>query len=165
MILVNEFQQKMLKTATRMTYLVAFLITASFLASCDDDDDNPFSSVKGKWVGDKTEVSVRVEGIPTPINETDDSFAGEVEFKDNGIAVYTEDGEVINGTWSQNNDKLTLSIPDDSEEIDMSGVYIIKEITASSLKIYIEKEVTIEDPDTGLDMDATIKATLYFVKD
>jgi hypothetical protein len=165
MILKNAFQHKVLNTTTRMTYLVAFLFTVAFFTACDDDDDNAFPSVAGKWAGDKTEVIIKVEGVPTPVNETDESFAGKVEFKQNGTAVYSEDGEVINGTWSQNNNKLTLSIPDESEEIDMSGEYTIQEITASRLKLYIEKEAAIEDPDTGLEFDASIKATLYFDKD
>lgn len=165
MILINEFQHKVLNAATRMTFFVAFLLTASFFTSCDNDDDNGLSSVTGKWKGDKTEAVVKVEGIPTPINETDDSFAGKVEFQQNGTAIYTEDGEVITGTWSQNNDKLILSIPDESEELDMSGTYTIKELNSSKLKIYIEKEASFEDPETGLIFDATIKATLYLDRD
>ena len=165
MILTNEFQHKVLKAATRMSYLVAFLSTATFFTACDDDDDNGVSSVAGKWQGDKTELVIKVEGVPTPINETDDAFAGKVEFKENGVAVYSEDGEVLNGTWSQSNDKLTLTIPDDSQEIDMSGVYTIKELNGSKLRIYIEKEATIEDPESGLFFDTNIKATLYFNRD
>lgn len=161
----TEFQHKMLKAATRIASLAAFLFVASFLTACDDDDDNGFSSVAGKWLGDKTELQVKIEGVPAPLNETDDSFAGEVEFKENGTAVYIEDGEVINGTWSQSNDRLTLTIPDSSEELDMSGTYTIKELNSSALKLYIEKEGSFEDPDTGIIVDATIKATLYFNKD
>jgi hypothetical protein len=164
MIFKNEFQHKVLNTTTRMTCLVAFLFTASFLTSCDDGDDNGFQSVAGKWAGDKTELIVKVVGVPTPINKTDESFAGKVEFKQNGTAIYSEDGEVTEGTWSQNNNKLTLSIPTDDDEVDMSGVYTIQEITGSKLKLYIEKESTIKDPDTGAEFEAFIKATLYFYK-
>lgn len=165
MILTNEFQHKVLNATTRMTFLAAFLFTASVFTACDDDDDNGVASVAGKWSGDKTELTILVEGVPTPINETDDSFAGKVEFKQDGTAVYTEDGEVTTGTWSQNNDKLLLTIPDDNEEIDMSGTYTIQEHNGSKLKLYIEKEGSFEDPDTGFVFDATIKATLYFNKD
>jgi len=164
MILKNAFQHRVLNTTTRLTYFVAFLLASAFITSCDDDDDNVFPSVSGKWSGDKTVLVINVEGVPTPINETDDSFAGEVEFKENGVAVYSEDGEVINGTWSQNKDKLTLTIPG-SDEIDLSGVYTIQEISGSKLKLYIEKETIFQDPDTGLEFDASIKATLYFDKD
>jgi hypothetical protein len=164
MNLINDFQHKVLNAATRMSFLAAFVITATVFTACDDDDDNGIGSVAGNWRGNKTELTILVEGVPTPINETDDSFAGEVEFKSNGTAVYTEDGEEIIGTWSQNNNKLTLTIPDDSQELDMSGVYTIQELSGSKLKLYIEKEGSFEDPDTGFVFDATIKATLYFDK-
>ena len=164
MILSNEFQHKVLKTATRMTFLVAFLSTATFFTACDDDDDNGISSVKGEWRGDKTELVILVEGIPTPIKETDDSFSGEVDFQDDGTAVYSEDGDEIIGTWSQNNNKLNLTIPTELGEVDMSGTYTIQELSNSKLKLYTEKEGEFEDPDTGLFFDATVKATLYFTK-
>jgi hypothetical protein len=162
MRLLNDIQQKMLNTGYRMTYLFVFVVSASFIVSCDDDDDNGFPSVAGSWTGDKTELVITVEGFPTPINETDDSFSGEVEFRNNGTAVYKEDGEEKTGTWSQANDKLLLSIPDEDEEIDMSGTYTIKEINAKRLKIYIEKEQAFEDEDSGMTFDANIKATLSF---
>lgn len=163
MMLSNEFQHKVLKTATRMSFFVALLSTASFFSSCDDDD-NTFSSVEGKWTGAKTVLVIKVDGIPTPINETDDSFSGTVNFKEDGTAIYTEDGEVVTGTWVQHNNKLDLSIPNDSKELDMSGTYTIQELSGSKLKLYIEKEGTFEDPDSGFVFDATVKATLYFNK-
>ena len=156
--------QHALKAVARTAFMSAFVFAGSFLTSCDDDDEKGFPSVAGKWTGDKTELNVKFEGIPTPINETDDSFAGKVEFKSNGTAVYEEDGDVLTGTWFQNGDQLTLTIPDDSEDIDMSGTYTIKELKGSKLKLYIEKEASIEDPDTGIVLDAAIKATLYFNK-
>ena len=160
MILKNEFQHKVLNPAIRVTSLVALLFAASFLTSCDDDD-NGFPSVQGKWVGDKTELYAEIKGFPKPIEQTDNSFSGEVDFKQNGTAIYEEDGEELTGSWLQNNDKLSLTIPN-TDAVDMSGNYTIKEITKNRLKIYIEKEATIEDPETGLEVEASIKATLYF---
>jgi len=161
MILTNEIQHKVLNHAIRVTSVVALLFAVSFLTSCDDDDENGFPSVQGKWVGDKTEIFAKIKGFPQPIDETDESFAGRVDFKQNGTAVYSEDGEEIIGSWLQNNDKLSLTIPK-TDDVDMSGTYTIKEITRNRLKIYIEKETTIEDPDTGLEVEASIKATMYF---
>jgi hypothetical protein len=46
----------------------------------------------------------------------------------------------------------------------MSGTYTIQELNASRLKLFIEKETSFEDPDTGMVFDATVKATLYFNK-
>lgn len=161
---IKKFQHKVLNNASRITVAFALVTSAAFFTACDDDDSNGFPTVQGKWSGNKTELIIKVDGVAGSIEETDDSFQGKVEFKSNGVAVYTEDGEVNEGTWSQNGDKLTLSIPDDSEELDMSGVYTIKEINNSKLKIYIEKETTITDPESGEDFDANIKATLYFDK-
>jgi hypothetical protein len=164
MILKNKIQHKVLNTATRVTFSVAILFTASFFTACDDDDDNGIGSVAGAWVGDKTELNIKVEGIPTPINEVDDSFAGEVDFQSDGTALYSEDGEEIEGTWVQNNNRLILTIPT-ADEFDMSGTYTIQELNPSRLKLYIEKETSFEDPDTGMVFEATVKATLYFNKD
>lgn len=163
MKLSNEFQQNLLKSATRMSYVVALLFSASFITSCDDDDDKGFPSVQGSWAGTKTEVEFKINGVPTPITETDNSFSGEVEFLSNGTAVYSEDGDEMEGTWSQNGEKLTLTIPSD-DGFDMSGLYIIKELNNSKLKIYLEKETTFYDDDTQTEFEGVIKATLYFNK-
>jgi hypothetical protein len=163
---VKKFQHKVLNHASRITVAFALVTSAAALTSCDgdDDEDKGFPSVQGKWTGSKTELVIRVEGVDDPFTETDQAFQGQVEFKSNGVAVYSEDGDTEEGTWSQNGDKLTLTIPDDSEELDMSGVYTIKDISSSNLKIYIEKETVLTDPDSGQDFDANIKATLYFNK-
>jgi hypothetical protein len=161
---MNTIRHKVLNSATRVTFSVAILFAASLFTACDDDDDNGIGSVAGSWVGDKTELNIRVEGIPAPINEVDDSFAGEVDFQADGTALYSEDGEEIEGTWVQNHNKLILTIPT-SDEFDMSGTYTIQELTPSRLKLHIEKETSFEDPDTGMVFDATVKATLYFNKD
>jgi hypothetical protein len=163
MILTNRIQHKVLNAATRVTFSVAILSAASFFTACDDDDDNGIGTVAGSWKGDKTELNIKVEGVPTPIDEVDDSFAGEVDFQDDGTAVYSEDGEETEGTWFQNNNKLTLTIPSD-DEFDMSGTYTIQELNGSRLRLFIEKEGSFEDPDTGMVFDATVKATLYFNK-
>lgn len=163
MILKNRIQHKVLDAATRVTFSVAILLSASIFTACDDDDDNGIGTVAGSWRGDKTELNIKVEGVPTPINEVDDAFEGEVEFQADGTAIYTEDSEEIEGTWVQNHNKLTLTIPSD-DEFDMSGTYTIQELSGSRLKIFIQKEGSFEDPDTGMVFDATVKATLYFNK-
>jgi hypothetical protein len=161
MTFTNDVQHKVLNTATRVAFSLAIFCGAAFFTACDDDDDNGIGSVAGFWTGDKTELNIKVEGIPTPINEVDDDFSGEVEFQADGTAVYSEDGDEIEGTWVQNNNKLILTIPT-SDEFDMSGTYTIQELNASRLKLFIEKETSFEDPDTGMVFDATVKATLYF---
>lgn len=163
MIRSNELQHKVLKAATRMFFFAAILISASFVVSCDDDDDDRgIGTVAGKWIGTKSELSVTVDGIP-PFDEVDDDFAGEVEFKEDGTAVYKEDGETVQGTWSQNSNKLTLSVNGAAGE-DLSGTYTIQELSSTRLRLYIEKEQTFEDEDSGMEFDAHIKATLHFSK-
>lgn len=162
MIRKNEFQHKVLKAATRMFFFAAILISASFVVSCDDDDDDHgIGTVAGKWVGTKSEISLTVDGIP-PINETDEDFSGEVDFQQDGTAVYKEDGEIVEGTWAQNNNKLILAIENGSVNEDISGTYIIQELSQTKLRIYIEKEQTFEDDDSGLEVEGLLKATLHF---
>jgi hypothetical protein len=162
MIRTNEFQHKVLKAATRVSYFAVILLTASFVVACDDDDDDHgISSVAGEWVGTKSVLAITVDGIP-PINETDEDFAGEAEFLQDGTAIYTEDGEVVEGTWAQNNNKLILSIEDGDFNEDLSGTYTIQELSQTKLRLYIEREGTFEDPESGMEFEATVKATLYF---
>jgi hypothetical protein len=144
----------------RMIYSLAFVSALFTIAACNDDDEKP-ASILGTWRGDKIEATAKVEGIPTPINNNDDDFAGQAEFKSDGTVIFREDGEVTEGTWAQNGDKLILSV-DELEDDDMTGTYIIKELNKSRLKIYIEKETIIHDDDSGMDFVAEVKATLYF---
>jgi len=71
MILQSKIQHKVLNQVIRVTSVVALLVAASYLTSCDDDDNNAFPSVQGKWVGDKTELVATVKGFPTPINKVE----------------------------------------------------------------------------------------------
>ena len=162
MIRKNEFQHKVLKAATRMFFFAAILISASFVVSCDDDDDDHgIGTVAGKWVGTKSEISVTVDGFP-PVNDIDEDFSGEVDFQQDGTAVYKEDGEIVEGTWAQNNNKLILAIENGSVNEDISGTYTIQELSQTKLRIYIEKEQTFEDPESGLEFEGLLKATLHF---
>ncbi len=162
MIASTELKKnKMLNVTTKAFYAIALAFSAAAFTGCDDDDDEKFDSIVGSWQGTKTEFELHLEGVPTPITETDEDFAGEVEFKQDGTAVFEEDGDVVSGTWNQNGDKLTLTIANDD---DLSGTYTIQELTSSKLRLYIEKEGTFEDPDTGINLDGTVKGTLYFNK-
>ena len=144
----------------RLIYSLAFVSALFTISSCNDDDDKP-ASIIGKWNGDKFEATATVEGIPTPITETDEDFAGQAEFKTDGTVIFREDGETTEGTWAQNGNKLILSV-DGLGDDDLSGTYTIKELNNSKLKLYIEKETLIYDEDSGMEFLAEIKATLYF---
>lgn len=144
----------------RLIYSLAFVSALFTIASCNDDDDKP-ASLLGTWRGDKIEATAKIEGIPTPISQNDDDFEGQAEFKSDGTVIFREDGDITEGTWAQNGNKLILSV-DDLGDDDMSGTYIIQELNNSKLKIYIEKETLIYDDESGMEFLAEIKATLYF---
>ncbi|MGC3948032.1 MAG: hypothetical protein QM762_26575 [Chryseolinea sp.] len=144
----------------RMIYSLAFVSALFTITSCNDDDEKP-ASLLGSWKGDKIEATANIEGFPTPINQNDDDFEGQAEFKSDGTVIFREDGEITEGTWAQNGNKLILSVDDLGDE-DMSGTYTIQELNNSRLKIHIEKETLIYDEDSGMEFAAEIKATLYF---
>ncbi len=130
------------------------------LSACDDDEE--FAPITGEWQGTKAEAEILVFGVPIPIKETDEDFAAMIEFQENGTILLTEGTQTSTGTWEQNGDKLNLSITFSTSFIDLSGTYTIEELTASKLRLFIEKDGTYTDPDSGTDIDGTIKATLYF---
>ena len=138
------------------------LVSLGIVISCSNDKE--FGSVAGKWQGTKAEAQIVAFGIPLPISEADDDFNAEVEFKTDGTVSLADDGQTSSGTWEQDGNKLILSITFSTDFIDLSGTYTIKELTASTLQIYIEKDESYTDPDTGTTVDGTIKATLSFTK-
>jgi hypothetical protein len=131
------------------------------LVSCKDDDKT-YPSVTGKWQGTLLTAEITVFGVPLPDKRTDDTFDAIVEFKADGTATVTDDNQTSTGTWSQNNDKLTLSVTFGTDFIDLSGTYTIQDITDTKLILYIEKDGSYTDPDTNVEVQGTVKATLNF---
>ena len=74
----------------------------------------------------------------------------------------THDGVTTQGTWSQDGEKLTTSLNFNTEFADLVGAYTIETLTETKLVLYFEKDGTYEDPDTGIEIEGTLKATLYF---
>lgn len=142
--------------------IISFLCVfcAVWMTGCDDDDT--FAELAGNWQGTMAEAEVLAFGIPLPVSETDDSFDAQVEFKSDGTITLSDDGQSSTGTWEQNGDKLILSITFSTDFIDLSGTYAIKELSETKLRIFIEKDTPYTDPDSGIEVDATVKATLYF---
>ena len=145
--------------------IITFFLSLSLISllSCKDDD-KPYPSVAGKWQGTLLTAEITVFGVALPNKQTDDTFDAVVEFKSDGTAVVTDDNQTSTGTWSQTNDKLTLSVTFGTEFIDLSGTYTIQEITDTKLTLYIEKEGSYTDPDTNVEIQGTVKATLNFDK-
>jgi len=145
--------------------IITFFLSLSFiiLVSCKDDNKS-YPSVTGKWQGTLLTAEITVFGVALPNKQTDDTFNALVEFKSDGTATVTDNNQTSTGTWSQNNDKLTLSVIFGTEFVDLSGTYTIKEITDTKLTLYIEKDGSYTDPKTNVKVQGTVKATLNFDK-
>ena len=147
-----------------MNYRVLFSLVyfCVLLTACDDEPE--IISIVGKWQGTKAEAELLAFGVPIPVKETDDTFHAEAEFRDDGTVTVTQDAQTSSGMWHQDGDKLMLTITFNTDFIDLSGTYTIKELTSTKLVLFIEKDGTYTDPGSGLDIDGTVKATLYFDK-
>ena len=148
-----------MKSKINAWLLLGLLVTG--FSACDDDDEEVSRTVEGRWQGTRMEFTLEAFGIPVR-NEDDDSFNAILEFKANGSVTIEDEGQSATGTWVQNGNTLTLSVNYTIENISLSGDYTIKELTDTNLSIYAERDETYKDPDTGLEVDGTLKATLYF---
>jgi hypothetical protein len=128
--------------------------------ACDDEEKMP--SIQGSWVGTKAEGEVLVFGVPSGFEEEDGNFDPILEFKQGGVVSLTQDGIPSSGTWSQNGEQLVTSLNFNTDFVDLSGTYTIQTLTDTKLVLYHEREGTYEDPDTGIDIEGTLKATLSF---
>jgi hypothetical protein len=144
--------------------LFCAIFSALLLAPFACDDEDPMASIEGVWIGTKAEGEVLVFGVPSGFEEEDDTFDAILEFKQGGVVTLTQDGVPSTGTWSQDGEKLTTNINFNTTFVDLSGTYTIQTLTDSKLVLYYEKDGTYEDPDTGIDIDGTLKATLSFDK-
>lgn len=138
------------------------VVLVGFLAGCDDEEK--IASVEGTWQGTKAEGEVLAYGVPTGFEEEDDSFDPILEFKPGGVVTVTQKGVPAQGNWSQNGEKLTASLDFNTEFVDLSGDYTIQTLTETNLALYFEKDGTYKDPDTGIEIEGTLKAALYFDK-
>jgi hypothetical protein len=140
--------------------LFSLLLLTPF--SCDDEEK--MASVEGAWTGTKAEGEVLVFGVPSGFEEEDDTFNPIIEFKPGGAVTLTQNGTTYSGTWAQDGENLTTDLNFNTDFVDLSGAYIIQTLTATELVLYFEKDGTYEDPDTGIDIEGTLKATLSFKK-
>lgn len=144
--------------------LLSFALTALLIVPFGCDDDEKKASIEGKWQGTKAEGEVLVFSVPTGFDEEDETFDPLLEFKQGGVVTLTQDGVPSQGTWSQNGETLNASITFDTNFVDLSGSYTIQTLTETKLVLYYEKDGTYQDPDTGIEIEGTLKATLYFDK-
>jgi len=139
--------------------LLGLLVTG--FSACDDDEEVS-RTVEGRWQGTRLELTLEAFGVPVR-SEDDDTFNALLEFKANGSVTIEEEGQSATGTWVQNGNTLTLSINYTIENVSISGDYTIEELTDTNLRLYAKRDETYEDPDTGLEVDGTLKATLHFI--
>jgi len=130
--------------------------------ACDDEDK--IASVEGTWKGTKAEGEVLVFGVPSGFEEVDDAFNAILEFKQGGAAKLTQDGIPYTGTWSQYGEKLATTLGFTTDFVNLSGTYTIQTVTETNLVLYFQKDGTYKDPDTGIDIEGTLKAALFFEK-
>ena len=141
-------------------FLFAVLLLA-VAVGCDDEEK--LSSIEGTWQGTKAEGTVLIFGVPSGFEQTDEAFDPVLEFKKGGaVTLTTQGGTPSQGTWSQDGEKLTTSLTFDTDFIDLAGTYTIQTLTDKKLVLYYEKDGTYEDPDTQIEIEGTLKATLYF---
>lgn len=146
----------------RILFCALFSVMLLIPFACDEEEKT--GSVEGTWTGTKAEGEVLVFGVPSGFEEVDDSFNPVLEFKQGGVVTLTQDGVPYSGTWSQDGEKLTTNLNFTTDFVDLSGVYTIQTLTDTKLVLYLEKDGTYEDPDTGIDIEGTLKATLSFQK-
>ena len=121
------------------------------------------STIEGKWKGTGAELRIKPFGLPVPISKDYPSPDIEMEFKPDGTAVVLQDGQVKEGTYSLDGDRLNIQIDFNIEGYDLSGDYTIQTLTERSLVLYLErKDVTLADPDGGPTVKGQVKITLHF---
>jgi hypothetical protein len=130
---------------------------------CSDEEEK-LASLEGSWQGTKAEGEVVIFGVPSGFEEEDETFDPAIEFKQDGSVKIIDNGAPAEGTWSQTGNTLTTSITFDTNFIDLSGRYTIQSLTDTKLVLYFEKDGTYADPDTGIEIEGTLKATLNFDK-
>lgn len=140
---------------------LCLMLSVTLLSSCKDDEVT--ASIVGKWQGDKSEVTALATIIPVYSN-TDENFDDIVEFKADGTGTATVDGNDTSGSWEwvEVNKKLRVSIDFKTTLLEPTEVYTLKELTATKLTLFLEKDGTYQDPETGNSFSGTVRATLYF---
>jgi hypothetical protein len=160
--------------------LLAFLsITLIAVTSCEKEDENLITaSIVGEWTTQSTNVDITVNGISllnylidmglpadqaqamVTLFSADMDFPTSIEFKEDGTYTVTmSDSPSESGTWSQSEDKKTLTMDAGTEdEMELT----IKVLNDTTLEVEaIETETSDMDED-GTDDTMEIKMNLKF---
>lgn len=145
----------------RNQYIAAlFLLLTIF--SCKDEENDISGPLVGKWSGNKSDFKINPDGILPAFTLSEDNFPVQLEFKNDGTVILTDDKTSATGTYQLNGETLTININYTFEHIGLDGTYTIEELTKSNLVVSIEKEGSFEHPDTGQKLNGTVVATLFF---
>lgn len=149
------FERKRIATAA---CFLGLLLTIS----CQSDSEIS-ASIEGKWRGTLAEVKVKPFGLPIPFSDDDPSFDTFIEFKPDGILFIHEDPQLVEGTYHQSNENLSIDIDYSVEDSNLSGRYTIETLTETSLVIYVRKDgEKIIDSKGAPTVKGQIKITLHF---
>jgi hypothetical protein len=155
---------KLYHFSMKVNILLFFLCFVLAVAMSGCDDEEKMASIEGSWQGTKAEGEVLVFGVPSGFEEEDDTFNPVLEFKQGSNVTLTQDGIPSQGTWSLAGDQLTTTLTFNTDFIELPGTYTVETLTATKLVLYFEKDGTYQDPDTGIEIEGTLKATLHFDK-
>lgn len=148
----------------KVKILFCILLSVIFIMPFGCDDDEKMASLEGSWQGTRAQGEVLVFGVPSGFDEEDNTFDPVLEFKEKGVVTVTHDGTSSDGTWSQDGEVLTMSPDLNTSFVDISGTYTIQTLTATSLVLRYEREGVYNDPDTGIEIEGSLRASLYFTK-
>jgi hypothetical protein len=148
----------------KVRVLFSVILSALLIAPFACDDEVKTASIEGEWKGTRAEGEVLVYGVPSGFEEVDDTFSPNLVFQPNGRVTLTNNGMSASGKWSQDGGTLTTPLNFKTNFVDVSGSYAIHTLTESRLALYYEKDGIYVDPDTGIQIEGTLKATLFFEK-
>lgn len=141
--------------------ILAAVFMMMMLTQCGNDDDALKGSIIGTWQGESVEAKAVALGIPV-WQDSDDDFNSTLEFNANGTVIVSDNGQEEEGTWEKEGKTLYMNVDLNYEGFSSDQELKIKKLTETDLQLYIEKDSTFKDPDSGIEIEATLKATAYF---
>ncbi len=118
------------------TLVLLFAVLSLALGSCKKDEE---ASILGKWYKKKEVTKETVNGTAQDETTTTDYDNSDyVEFKDNGQAIVSEEGETESFTYSYDEKNKKLSVTDSEGTRTMD----VKTISDSDLVLYEEETMS-----------------------
>ena len=135
---------------------IVVLAMCLIMVNCEDDKE--LASILGSWQGNQVEF--KLNSIPITSSELELGL----DFNSDGTVIYKENNLTASGTYEMSGASLTISgIETDRLPVDVSGQYVIRELTDSRLVLEGERDGEINDPTYGT-ISGKVKATLIFDK-